>query len=434
VGVRGGRAIVSLVAAVAVAVALAHCGTRTGLDLLGAGSGGGGASSGTLPGADEDGGVLTDAQGTIVLPDGRVIERPDGCVDTTSDPANCGACGHDCQGGGCTGGICQPVLLTDQEFFPNTLALDEKNVYWANETDVDYGSPPASIVVRSMPKRGGAPRTLDTLRPGVPTSLHRDGNFLYFYRSISWTVTGVAYEGSIVRMCTDASCPRVSLVGHIDNDPWQIALDASRIYFPTATTAGVSQIARGGGVPAGIFPYPTFFFTRLAVDEAFLYLFVVPSITAAQNQPVMVLRAAKDAPASPAPLMKGLVEGGDVQVDAKAVFISDTRHVFRLPKSGPAALQPVAITPDGKQPGLFAMDDASVYWLEFSNPSTHAPSTLNWARKDGTGGGSVVLPNDATQAPGVVVDDTSVYWATVLAKLTPPTPPRGGIMKWVKPP
>jgi hypothetical protein len=33
------------------------------------------------------------------------------CTNTTTDELNCGSCGHSCLGGGCSGGICQPLLL-----------------------------------------------------------------------------------------------------------------------------------------------------------------------------------------------------------------------------------------------------------------------------------------------------------------------------------
>ncbi len=36
------------------------------------------------------------------------------CVDLTTDPASCGACGHDCGGGTCAARKCQPVEVADK--------------------------------------------------------------------------------------------------------------------------------------------------------------------------------------------------------------------------------------------------------------------------------------------------------------------------------
>jgi hypothetical protein len=33
------------------------------------------------------------------------------CVTPGTDAANCGSCGHDCQGGACQSAMCQPVTL-----------------------------------------------------------------------------------------------------------------------------------------------------------------------------------------------------------------------------------------------------------------------------------------------------------------------------------
>ena len=44
----------------------------------------------------------------------------------------CGGCGHDCQGGGCTISLCQPVVLGDMQAGPWGIAIDGSNVYWTN--------------------------------------------------------------------------------------------------------------------------------------------------------------------------------------------------------------------------------------------------------------------------------------------------------------
>jgi hypothetical protein len=46
------------------------------------------------------------------------------CVDASSDVANCGSCGHDCQGGGCLAGRCQPVTLATNLQEPVGIAVD----------------------------------------------------------------------------------------------------------------------------------------------------------------------------------------------------------------------------------------------------------------------------------------------------------------------
>jgi hypothetical protein len=327
-------------------------------------------------------------------------------------------------------GVCQPFLLTNDESFPKSLAVDDTRLYWANGTDADYGSPPASIVIRSMPKSGGTPTSLYTLDPGTPTSLHHDGKSLYVYRSIEWTIPGQAYVGSVVRMCDDGSCPDQNLSGNVDNYKWQIALDANRIYFPTAFNGGASSITKSGGSATQVVLYTSYFFSRLAVDDKNLYAYVIPNPTVAPNDPVKVLRADKTTSSAPTELMSGLIEGGDVVVDADNVFVSDTKAVHRLPKTGPSAFVPTTITPPGVAPGFMASDADRVYWLEYQSAN---PSTLHWARKDGAGAGSMTLPNEPTTVVAPVADDTSIYWVVTLAPLTPPTPAKGGIMKVRKP-
>src|SRR5262245_30712562 len=57
-----------------------------------------------------------------------------GCeADLANDSKNCGACKHDCQGGDCKAGVCQPVVIAhDLPMSPWGVAVDDAHVYWAS--------------------------------------------------------------------------------------------------------------------------------------------------------------------------------------------------------------------------------------------------------------------------------------------------------------
>ncbi|HSK02406.1 MAG TPA: hypothetical protein VK932_14235, partial [Kofleriaceae bacterium] len=53
------------------------------------------------------------------------------CIDVTSDPANCGGCGHDCLGAACSAGLCLPETLAVVPNAPAAIALDGDDVVFA---------------------------------------------------------------------------------------------------------------------------------------------------------------------------------------------------------------------------------------------------------------------------------------------------------------
>lgn len=80
------------------------------------------------------------------------------CVDTTSDPDNCGRCNHGCLTGGlCSGSVCQPITFVAATQTSNVvdIATDGNVVVWAdsgNNTVNQVGSPGATkIVLGSSP-------------------------------------------------------------------------------------------------------------------------------------------------------------------------------------------------------------------------------------------------------------------------------------------
>jgi hypothetical protein len=114
--------------AAAVAALLVACGLST----LGSGSsapgdeGGAPAEAGTTVDASNKPDALSSDTGTSPSDGGA-----DACnADLSSDPKNCGACGHDCLGGGCEKHACLPFRVAFTDASAESIATDDAGVYW----------------------------------------------------------------------------------------------------------------------------------------------------------------------------------------------------------------------------------------------------------------------------------------------------------------
>src|SRR5262249_12538358 len=74
---------------------------------------------------------------------------------TSSDPHNCGGCGHDCLGGACDQGVCQPVVLATTVGAPNSLVVDGEDVFWIEASSFSGTQLNPDGSVRSVPRHGG---------------------------------------------------------------------------------------------------------------------------------------------------------------------------------------------------------------------------------------------------------------------------------------
>jgi hypothetical protein len=101
------------------------------------------------------------------------------CADLTSDPKNCGSCGHSCLGGTCSGSVCQPWVIAQPPSTSTVEAMltDGTNVVWL---DAGLGK------LLQMAAAGGSVIPLDTgtetATSGWPTNLLSlgGGRALYF--------------------------------------------------------------------------------------------------------------------------------------------------------------------------------------------------------------------------------------------------------------
>jgi hypothetical protein len=97
------------------------------------GGDGGGMSGGGLAAQGAGG----DDVGVLCSPGEQVCDSI--CVDLQTSPTDCGSCGHDCGGGACFSGMCQPMAMADANDSlnaPAALAVNGSKILWAEATSV----------------------------------------------------------------------------------------------------------------------------------------------------------------------------------------------------------------------------------------------------------------------------------------------------------
>jgi len=188
-----------------------------------------------------------------------------GCdTETGSNPAACGACGHSCLGGTCSGGKCAPVAIVNGAGTPYAIAVDATKVYWTDQTlgvvsscpidgcgadgpdevatiasaseialdaNAVYVSAGTSIRRCSLPSCGATSTQLAAapqLTGLAPPFLFVDGPSVFFAST---------QDGKIYRVATNGLSPREELAV-TDLIPRMVVKGAGSLYVSTAMPAG----------------------------------------------------------------------------------------------------------------------------------------------------------------------------------------------------
>lgn len=125
----------------------------------------------------------------------------DKCVTTATDGKNCGTCGHDCGGGMCTDGICQPMAIR-QNLDPNlTLAVNGEGVYFASSMDPQFR-------IQKCPLDGctQAPATFGAMINTIDALEATTGTVIFLSSNQSTKQRPSLYY------CTNAGCPVAATV------------------------------------------------------------------------------------------------------------------------------------------------------------------------------------------------------------------------------
>jgi hypothetical protein len=308
------------------------------------------------------------------------------CVDVTSDTKNCGSCGHDCLGGTCTGGQCQPVMIAQYTGNPELLYVGAEAVYVT--TDLGY--------VGRAQKDGSDLKPF--AMPGfvssvfIGTTLAEDGDRVFLVR----------YDGDALRVsyCLATGCdatatpiggPHTQLFAVDQTDHKVVWLEDSPRRFVSASTLGTPS---GVDIP-GESPSSGAEIDRLFYSQGGIYF-------------------ADGAHLDRKPISGGSigrVTVGDMPLailgaNSSAMFLYDGTAIASVPLPSGDGGRPkplFAATVDSSLDGHFVADDNAIYWANNGIAMT--------CRLSDCPGTITTLPKRSGDSiADVGIDSTAIYW------------------------
>ncbi len=155
------------------------------------------------------------------------------CIDPTSDPANCGGCGHACIAGpspACSTSLCQYTIKALADAW--VLATDGTNIYW--------GSLSGQVGACPLSGCGDAGPTVYTNAPDRVGGIATDGHDVY------WTTSQL---GTVMRSPVDGSGGPPTTLASGRNSPGAIATDGVNVTWADANTVLYCPVGGCGSGP-----------------------------------------------------------------------------------------------------------------------------------------------------------------------------------------
>jgi hypothetical protein len=330
-----------------------------------------------------------------------------------TDSNHCGACGHSCQGGPCSAGVCQPYELATVAAAPMTyIAVTQDYVFGSTlirTTDQRGG-------IFRVPIRGGAPEHYVQLR--YAQALTVLGDKIYFVVNDApadgATKTGGLYSCPVAGT---SPCEPTRIVAA--DSPYALAVDKGQLFF-SDDTQGIMKVPPTGGTPA-VFR-PGYLPVSLVVDGEQVYYSFTYSGSQRMARLMEIIPMGADWDTLPvydyeAPYADdGTLVGTPTALYFTAYdFQGSTGGVVRRIPRGTGSSSCSFGGTSNKRPYGLAVDATRVYWTNQGDPGApyaggsiaHCPTAGCCTAEDV----ETLWVGDSIPS-AIAVDDRAIYWTT----------------------
>jgi hypothetical protein len=309
------------------------------------------------------------------------------------DPKNCGRCGHDCLGGGCKGGVCQPYAIVTGIEGPFGVAVRNGVVYFTS-----------TFLTVARCTVDDCAHTLSQLasNQGIPRGLTVDDTNVY------WANAGFPFDGGVfdgggyagsIATCGLEGCAGGNpvVLAPTEGRPVDLAVNASALFWTDDYNGLVRSCSVGG---CGQNP------TTLATDHSTLSGVAIDLTSIYWAEAVLgnIIKCPLTGCGSFTPFASGQVGPAKVDVTNDTVFWSASGAIMSCPTSGCGGA-PRVFAKGQSSPYAIAHDATNLYWTLFEHDGQVESCPLSGCTAP------TVLADMQDLPSSVAVDDTSVYWA-----------------------
>jgi hypothetical protein len=332
-------------------------------------------------------------------------ERPPACDSAALgwDKHHCGRCGHDCLGGDCRNGACDPVKIATQLHVPGAIAASSDGyVYWLDEFD--------GTVRRASKVDPKSPQFLGQSDP-VGIDIAVDDQFIYY---TTYTPPDSTVGGGINRLRKDGVGGVEILNSSFTGVQGLVLDDTYAFYAVSSNPTMIIRMRKDGSDTNRIHvafaddagQSPSVF--ALAVDDRFVYATDMGSNT--------VIRVQKDADLAQdraGVFVRTRPRPSSVRVDGDFVYWADSVAIYRRSRIDVSA-DPELLS-EASHVSMIAVDATHVYFAEnHVLVNGGASGSIGRIKKDAPS--SSILGRDLTSGWGpighIAIDETAVYFTS----------------------